>query len=211
MSGDTESRVESLVWLAGNARFYEQAKTLEDIARRSLPQWDALCDKCAALRSLPDAGYRRLLDDSVFLQARLQRSGAAGTAAFCGSLSAYRSGGMIEAFLLANKSRNCYMEGVDALLAAEHGKWAGYYEGDCLTDVRLTVFCMDALVSYLRVLGDGTDFHKWERNFLTPASEAKVMLQTSKKRPLDNRNLAKCLERIPVQYTSERDILFSLT
>jgi hypothetical protein len=195
MSGDTESCVKSLIWLAGNVPLYEQVKRLEEVARETLPKWDALCDKCAALYPLPNADCGELLNDSVFLQARLQRSGTAGTLAFCGSLSAYRSGDLVKAFCLANKSRNCYKEGVEALSAAEHDKWIGYYDGDCLTDIRLTLFCMDALVSCLRVLGDGPDFHKWERDFLTPVSEKKVMLLSSKKRPPDNGDLAEYLER----------------
>lgn len=193
--GDTEDCVKSLIWLTGNVSFYEQVKRLEKIARTALPKWDILCNKCTALRPLLDTDCRGLLDDTVFLQVLLQRSGTAGTIAFCDSLSAYRSGDLVKAFHLANKSRTCYMEGVDALLGAEHGKWIGYYDGDCLTDIRLTVFCLDALVSYLRIIGDGPDFHKWERDFLTPASERKVMLLSSKKRPLDNKNLAECLEK----------------
>ncbi|MDR0637338.1 MAG: glycosyl hydrolase 115 family protein [Spirochaetaceae bacterium] len=190
MAGDTEHCVESVVWLAETAPLHEQAKRLEEIARETLPTWDAFCNKCAALLPDLDEGSSRLFSDSLYLQARLQRSGAAGTLAFCESLAAYRKGDLVTAFRLAYKSRDCYREGVDALLAAEHGKWAGYYDGDCLTDVRLTVFCMDALVFWLRVLGDGPDFHKWEREFLSPASEKQVMLLSSKKRPLDNGELA---------------------
>jgi hypothetical protein len=186
MAGDTESCVKSLVWLTENVPFYEQAGRLEEIAGGCLSRWEAFCAKCIAL----DEGDLGLFNDSLYLQARLQRSGAAGTLAFCGSLRAYRSGDLVNAFLLANKSRNCYREGVEALSAAEHGKWTGYYDGDCLTDIRLTFFCVDALVSYLRVVGDGPDFHTWERDFLSPASEKRVMLLSSKKRALNNEELA---------------------
>ncbi|MDR2051954.1 MAG: glycosyl hydrolase 115 family protein [Treponema sp.] len=199
VSGDTESCVKSLVWLAGNASFHEQVKRLGEIAGECLPRWGSFCEKCAALPPLPDEGGLGLFNDSLYLQARLQRSGAAGTLAFCESLDAYRSGDLLNAFLLANRSRDCYRKGVEALSEAEHGKWIGYYDGDCLTDIRLTVFCVDALVSYLRVLGDGPDFHKWERDFMISASEKKVMLLSSKKRPLDNENLAKALEQILLQ------------
>jgi hypothetical protein len=199
MSGDTEGCVKSLIWLAGNVSFYEQAKKLEEMARGCLFGWETFCTKCAALLPLLDEGGHRLFNDSIYLQGKLQRSGAAGTIAFCESLDAYRSGDLVKAFLLANRSRDCYSKGVAALSEAEHGKWIGYYDGDCLTDIRLTVFCMDALVSYLRVLGDGTDFHKWERDFLARASEKKVMLLSSKKRPLDNEDLAEYLGQILVQ------------
>jgi hypothetical protein len=194
MSGDTQSCLKRLKWLAGDVPFFEQVKKLEETSVETFPKWDAFCRKCAALRPLLDADSRRLFDDSLFLHARLQRSGASGTKTFCESIRAYISGSLDKAFHLASRSRTCYMESVKTLAEAEHNGWIGYYDGDCLTDIRLTVFCMDALVSWLRVLGDGPDFHKWERNFLAPAEERKVMLLSSKKRPLDNEQLAAGLE-----------------
>jgi hypothetical protein len=183
-----------LKWLTGDVPFYEQVKRLEEISDETYLKWDVFYRKCMLLRPLLDADVRRLFDDSLFLHARLQWSGALGTKTFCESIRAYISGSLDKAFLLAGKSRTCYMEGVKALSEAEHGKWLGYYDGDCLTDIHLTVFCIDALVSWLRVVGDGPDFHKWERNFLAPAEERKVMLLSSKKKPLNNEQLAKGLE-----------------
>jgi dTDP-glucose pyrophosphorylase len=194
MSGDTGNGLKSLMWLAGDMPFYDQAQKLEKIARETFPKWDRLCEKCAALRFKLDTEYISIFDDSIFLQVRLQRSGSLGTALFCESLNAYRAGDMVNAFRLASKSRDMYDEGVKALLDAGHGKWTGYYEGDCLTDIRLTVSCMDALVSWLRVCGDGPGFHGWERAFLVPAGEKAVRLLLHKKRPLDNACLAECLE-----------------
>jgi hypothetical protein len=199
MSGDTEGCVESLVWLTGNVPFCAQAGRLEEIAGGCLSRWEAFCARCAALTALPDEGDPGLFHDSLYLQARVHRSGAAGTLAFCGSARAYCSGDLANAFLLARKSRNCYREGAAALSEAEHGKWAGYYRGDCLTDIGLTVSCLDALVSYLRVRGDGTDFHRWERDFLTPAPEKQVTLLSSKRRALDNEELAAYLEKARAQ------------
>jgi lysophospholipase L1-like esterase len=199
MSGDTKSCVESLVWLAGNVPFCGQVKRLEEIAGETLPRWEVFCEKCAALLPELDAESHRLFRDTILLQARLQLSGAAGALAFCESFHAYASGEPAAAFRLADISRSRYEDGVKALSEAEHGKWTGYYQGDCLTDVRLTASCLGALVSWLRIIGDGPDFHKWERDFLTPAPEKRIMLLSSKRRPLDNRNLAERLERIPVQ------------
>ncbi|MDR2479895.1 MAG: hypothetical protein LBD48_11360 [Treponema sp.] len=72
----------------------------------------------------------------------------------------------------------------------EHDEWTGYYTGDCLTDVRLTTCCLEALVSWLRILGDGTDFHEWERAYLAPAAERNIMHLSSKQRAMTNETLA---------------------
>ncbi|MDR1278509.1 MAG: glycosyl hydrolase 115 family protein [Treponema sp.] len=195
IAGATVNGLESLIWLAGDLPFYDQAERLEQLAAETFPKWDRLCGKCAALRGKLDPEYKKFFDDSIFLQARLHRSGALGAAIFCESLNSYRAGDMVTAFRGADKARNIYHEGVKALMDAEHGKWAGYYDGDCLTDIRLTVSCMDALVSWLRICGDGPDFHGWEQSFLVPAGEKLVKLLLYKKRPLDNICLANCLEK----------------
>jgi hypothetical protein len=189
-SDDTQSRVKSLIWLSGEASFSEQVQKLETICRKGLPLWDAFCEHCAAIIPTLTANSLRLFNDTVFLQGRLQRNGAAGALAFCESFRAQAAGDGTLAFLLAKKSHSFYAEGVKVLAEAEHDEWAGYYQGDCLTDIRLTASCLDALVSYLRVIGDGPDFHKWERNFLTPPGERNIMLLSSKQRALTNDELA---------------------
>jgi hypothetical protein len=193
MSGDTKSGLREVMWLTGDVNFPEQVRKLEAICRETLPRWEVFCEKCGALLPELDAESRRLFSDSIFLQARIQLTGAAGALAFCESFHAYVSGNMAMAFLLADKSRSHYEESVKTLSEAEHDKWTGYYRGDCLTDVRLTASCLDALAAYLRVTGDGPDFHKWEKDFLVPAAERKIMLVSSKQRALSNRELAAAL------------------
>jgi hypothetical protein len=195
MAGGAKNGLDSLVWLAGDAPFCEQLKKLEETSRECLPKWNSFCEKCAALRPALDDGSRLLFEDSLFLQARLQRAGAAGALAFCESFGAFAAGDSARAFGLAEQSRSHYAESVSALAEAEHGKWAGYYDGDCLTDIRLTLFCLEALVSYLRVLGDGPDFHQWERRYLMPAAERSIMLLSSKQRALTNEALAAGLKQ----------------
>jgi hypothetical protein len=53
---------------------------------------------------------------------------------------------------------------------------------------------MEGLVSYLRIIGDGPDFHHWERNLLDPAGERCVMLLSSKRRAMGNGELAAALD-----------------
>jgi hypothetical protein len=193
VAGDAERCVNSLCWLTGNLSFPDQIQKLEAICRESLPRWEAFCAQCAALLPAMDEHSRRLFNDSLYLQGKLQRDGAAGALAFCESFYDWNAGNIAQAFVLAEKSRSCYDRSAGTLVEAEHDGWAGYYQGDCLTDVRLTASCLEALVAYLRIAGDGPDFHRWERNFLMPAGERKVMLLSSKQRAMDNSTLAEAL------------------
>jgi hypothetical protein len=193
MSGDTTSGLRELMWLTGDVSFPEQVKKLEVICQEALPRWEGFREKCTALLPELETGNLRLFLDSIFLQAHLQLTGVEGALAFCESFYAYASGDMAMAFRCADKSRSHYTESVKALYGAEHDKWTGYYRGDCLTDIRLTASCLDALVSYLRITGDGPDFHTWERDFLVPVGEKEIMLLSSKQRALFNRELAAAL------------------
>jgi hypothetical protein len=139
---------------------------------------------------------RQFFSDSLLLHGKLQMHGAAGTKAFCESFIAAISGDMFSAFRFAAESLTHYKASAALLEEAAHDKWTGYYDGDCLTDVRLTASCLEALVSYFRVLGDGPTFHQWEKEFLAPASEKNVALLSSKQRALTNEELAKNLQSI---------------
>ena len=58
----------------------------------------------------------------------------------------------------------------------EHGIWKNFYENDCEADIRQSAFVAKSLMSYLRVLGDGPHFFKWQRMFQLGAGGDKVLL-----------------------------------
>jgi hypothetical protein len=190
LSGNTKCCLESLLWLTGKVSFMEQVKKMQTICLETLPKWKAFCDKCEALLPVLEDGSRRVFEDSVLLHGRLHYYGASGTKAFCESFFAFDSGDMVRAFILAEESCSVYAKSAEALSLAEHNKWIGFYDGDCLTDVRLTARCLEALVSYLRILGDGTSFHKWEKDYLTTAGDKKVVLLSCKQKAMTNTELA---------------------
>ena len=190
IGGNTTDCLESILWLTEKKPFAEQVKTLKNICDETLYKWETFNEKCEELLLILNENERRLFSDSLLLHGRLHLYGAAGAKAFCESFIAFATGDIVSAFMFAAQSHSHYLQSVNILADAEHGKWTGYYNGDCLTDVRLTVICLNALVSYLRVIGDGPDFHKWERAFLTPTAERKVALLSSKQRAMTDEELA---------------------
>ncbi len=208
-----DAGLESLFWLTGNVPCAEQAAALKNIAAETLPRWEVFCKKCLSLRpSLPE-NSRQLFTDSLLLHGLLHLHGAAGTKAFCESFLAGISGDTVSAFRFAAEAHVHYKASVTLLEEAEHGQWTGYYDGDCLTDVRLTFSCLDALLSYFRVVGDGPSFHTWEKDFLVPESERNVALLNCKQRALTNEELAGKLPPLYSQtnknYLTISDLSFS--
>jgi len=191
--GETDGCVESLVWLTGEVPFPRQIETLGKIAQGCLPAWEALYAKCAALLPSLAPNSACLFRDTLLLHITLQKTGAEGALLFCQSYTAFIAGRLADAFVLAHKAQSCYEAASAALSRAGHGKWEGYYRGDCLTDVRLTASSLASLVSYLRVRGDGPGFHKWERAYLSPPHERGVALLSCKARALSDGELAERL------------------
>ena len=72
-----------------------------------------------------------------------------------------------------------YNAAASAMREREHGKWTGFYANDCLTDVKETAYCLKRLMGYVRNLGDGPDFYKWQREVTYSDNDAKVVLITN--------------------------------
>ena len=66
-----------------------------------------------------------------------------------------------------------------AMRDREHGKWKDFYANDCLTDVKETAYCLKRLMGYMRNLGDGPDFYKWQREVTYSENDCKVVLITN--------------------------------
>ena len=82
----------------------------------------------------------------------------------------------ITGFYEAGLSAKAFFEGYNVMRSHEHGIWEGFYENDCEADIRQSGFVAKSLMSFLRVLGDGPHFYKWQRRFQKEAGGEKVHL-----------------------------------
>jgi hypothetical protein len=82
----------------------------------------------------------------------------------------------LHAFYAAGKARDNYRQANLAMRDREHGKWHNFYANECLTDVKQSAWVLEGLMSYLRNLGDGPHFYKWQREFLYSEENRQVML-----------------------------------
>ena len=60
--------------------------------------------------------------------------------------------------------------------AREHGKWGGFYANECLTDVKQSAWVLRGYMSYVRNLGDGPDFHDWQRELTYSEEDRRISL-----------------------------------
>ena len=59
---------------------------------------------------------------------------------------------------------------------AEYGVWNGFYENDCLTDIKFTAYVIRSMMRVVRVVGDDTRFADWYEDFVRPKADRKVRL-----------------------------------
>lgn len=85
----------------------------------------------------------------------------------------------MRAFYLLGNAAEWYQEAVTAMKECSHNKWTGFYENECLTDVKETTYLLGRLMSYVRVTGDGPHFYHWQREVMYPAEDRRVVLITN--------------------------------
>ena len=78
---------------------------------------------------------------------------------------------------------------VSEMAITTDSKWDTFYDNDCLTNISLALEILDTVRKYLRLIGDGPNFYKWEKQYLTEKEESLVMLLTNKTKQLSTDNL----------------------
>ncbi len=99
--------------------------------------------------------------------------------AFIGALEESGSSRQIDyisAFYEAGLAKEAFRTGYERMRGREQGIWKEFYKNDCEADIRQSSFVAESLMSYLRILGDGPHFYKWQRHFQEGAGGDKVHL-----------------------------------
>ena len=136
-----------------------------------------------------DDDPQRLLRDSVLLQTQIYFHCYRGAALACQSLIEGFDGEYQRAFYHAGLAREEYLAANAAMRGREHGKWNRFYANECLTDVKQTAWLLGHYMGYLRNLGDGPHFYVWQRDFLYPPEDARVVLITNMENHLTDEEL----------------------
>lgn len=155
--------------------------------------WAAYLDACRRTSATLCGALAQRFDDHILLQAEIHHTGACGAALFCDAYSAFRDGDIVRAFCAAFLAKEAFARALDGFARSEHGVWKGFYDNDCLTDVRLTVEYLKRLMGWLRTVGEGDDAHRWERSLLTPPEDRRVAMILFTERPLPDDVLARRL------------------
>lgn len=102
----------------------------------------------------------------------------------------------ISAFYEAGLSSKAFFDGYETMRSHEHGIWKNFYRNDCEADIRQSGYVLKSLMSYLRVLGDGPHFYKWQRIFQKESGGDKVHLILRVKEHLTDEEIWKLMDEL---------------
>ena len=188
LRGETEGPVSSLIWVAGDVPFRRQAKLLADIAEKGMPAWRTYNQNCrAVLERLPEEAALRVREN-LLLPGIIHETGCRGLHAFGQACAHALDGDLLQAYLWTDKALEAVREALSALRSVS-GRFAHIYDNDCFVGVGLTAQVLSAVRGWLRVRGDGEMLYDWEKSFLVPPEENRVVLQTHRTAQLSDDEL----------------------
>lgn len=173
MRDGASTPVEELFWCTGETAFCKQMDWFQSKCNATCDKIEQLYHDCAVVKG------SELWKDSVLLQTEIHKYCLKGSILFAESFRTYRKKDYKKCFFLLGNAVEAYNTADDAMRDREHGKWTGFYANDCLTDVKETAYCLKRLMGYVRNLGDGPDFYKWQREVTYSENDAKVVLITN--------------------------------
>lgn len=198
LKGRTQEHLEQLYWATGKLDFPDQIQWFKDKCLSVVGQWESLLQRCIDLKARLPENDAQVFEDMFVVQVKLHYFGCRGLISLCKSYQYFAKHDYLNAFMEANTAMEYYRRGWQAMQATEHDHWQGYYSNDCLTNVKLTVYCCDSLRRYLRVIGDGPSFTRWEREYLYNLEDKNIVLLTNTKNQLtDDQLYAKLKKACP--------------
>ncbi|MBD5457595.1 MAG: hypothetical protein HDR27_03360 [Lachnospiraceae bacterium] len=173
---DRTQRCNGLLWATDADDLRGQAFWYETLCEEASQRYAAYLEKCERVRMDLSSAGKPLFEDTVLLQVRLLQNCYQGAGLAAKSVLAALDGGYQTAFYLAGKARKAYLSADAAMRSREHGKWHNFYANECLTDVKQTAWLLENMMGFVRNLGDGPHFYEWQREFLYPEEDRRVLL-----------------------------------
>lgn len=167
---------QGLLWLTGPLSLKEQTERILDIHKKGLPSIMAYYERCQNTSGTLTGANRQLFDTTVLLQAKIHCFCCQGAISFCEGLLEFWKGDCQKSFYLLGKGAELFTAADEAMHQAEYGVWKGFYENDCLTDIRFTSYMIWSAMHMIRVLGDDARLADWYEDFVRPQADRKVRL-----------------------------------
>lgn len=184
-----------LDWCGPAENFSQQLGRYVAKCEQALPGFERLLRKCGVVAEKLETGNRRLWSDSLLLQVKLHAYCLKGIVYFGRGYDAYEKGDYLTAFYEIGQAADCFSRGDEAMRECCHGRWAGFYDNDCQTDIKQTAYLLRLLMGYIRNLGDGPYFYQWQRQIIYPEKDRQIMLLLNYENHLTDEELYRAMRQ----------------
>lgn len=191
---DRDKRSEELLWATEGKTLEEQVRWYRGLCESAAAAYQEYLRKCQMTDAQLTGDGQELFRDSILLQVQIQYHCFQGALYICRSIEEGFAGNEQMAFFKAGKARKEYLKADKAMREREHGKWHNFYENECLTDIKQTAWVLEGFMSYLRALGDGPHYYKWQREYLYSEKDRRVMLIMNMENHLKDEELFELME-----------------
>lgn len=156
-----------------DASLDEQAEDYHSRAMKAASAYSSLLD------DIDDHGVSQLLSDDFRYAVEWFSFAYNGACCFTDAYKAYRENRLEDALVLLGDAAVSYDRADDALKKPCHDKWEGFFSNDALTDTSAIVALMKNLMEWVRIIGDGPGFWRWQRDLTYPEEDRNVVLITN--------------------------------
>ncbi|WP_078431177.1 glycosyl hydrolase 115 family protein [Metabacillus halosaccharovorans] len=184
---------EKLFWATGEIPFIDQVNWFYEKCQDGLIGWENLLNKCHKLSLKLSTSEKQRFYDLFVSQVELHVSGCKGFISLCKGYKSFTIQHYPLAFVQVSESIWAYQESLQAFKKSEHGKWNHFYRADWLTNVKSTLYSLEALRKYIRMQGDSPDFFLWYKEYVMPETEKYIYLENTHRKPLSDDELARKL------------------
>lgn len=206
---------EELFWCAPFETFAEQLSWFCRGCEKGSGRLMKFLAGCEALKleldgePLPDRQASQLWTDSLLLQAKIHGWCINGVFHFARAFEAYEAASheaasreaasheaasYMEAFYELGQAADWYQAVDEEMKRCGHGKWKGFYDNDCQSDVKETAYLLRTLMGYVRNLSDGPYFYEWQRMVIYPERDRKILLLTNEENHLTDEELYQAMK-----------------
>ncbi len=203
------------LWFSNSATLKEQINKYIEIIRKGLSGYEEYLEKCNLVAEKLSDRQRHLLDDLLIWQVEYHYYSYLGALHTCNALLACLvevdespsdsegevidcisqgrdkegSPDYLKGFYEAGCAANAFRTGYEQMRSHENGVFKGFYNNDCEADIRQSYYVAKGLMSFMRFLGDGPHFYKWQRMYQQGAGGNKVHLILRIKKHLTDEEL----------------------
>jgi hypothetical protein len=195
LKGQTEVACKPLLWATGDKSFKEQIEWYLEKCIEGRNQFENLYKKCTEVYDNLTGTAKVLFEESMYLHVKIHLYCLKGAVDFCHSFEKFSQKEYQKSFYFMGKAGENYQKANAVMRESEKDIWKGFYENDCLCDVKQTAYMLKHLMFFIRNIGEGPHFFEWQRRFLYKEEDRRVMLITNMENHLTDEELYEAMKK----------------